>query len=208
MNEFSDPELSNNSNSNDLIDADSHENQTYKSINFNQYDVSGHTFENCVFESCHFIEMSLSKAGFLSCKFNNSEIVLTKLEQATLNTVDFIDCKVMGLSFADCNKFGFFINFENCLIDNTSYYSNNLKKAKFVKCQIRNTDFSECDMREAVFSNTKFERTVFKNCNLEKADFRSASDYAVDPFNNKIKKAKFTLPEAQSFLDFLGIDLK
>jgi fluoroquinolone resistance protein len=193
---------------NDLKDIDNHDNQIYESISFNQFDITGHSFENCVFQSCHFNEMSLVKTGFLSCKFINSEIVLTKLEQTILNTVKFIDSKILGLSFADCNKFGFLIQFENCLIDNTVYYLNNFKKGKFINCHIRNTDFTECDMRETDFSNSQFERTSFRKCNLEKADFRTASDYGIDPFDNRIKKAKFSLPEAQSFLEFLGIEIK
>jgi fluoroquinolone resistance protein len=192
----------------DLKDSDNHDSQTYKLINFNQYDITGHTFENCIFQSCHFNEMSLAKAGFFSCKFINSEIVLTKIEQATLNSVVFIDSKIMGLIFADCNKFGFSIQFENCLIDNTVYYLNNFKKGKFINCHIRNTDFTECDMREIDFSNSKFEKTSFKKCNLEKADFRTSSNYGIDPFDNRIKKAKFSLPEAESFLGFLGIEIK
>jgi fluoroquinolone resistance protein len=207
MNKEDQLELSYNDN-NDLTESDNHYNQTYKLFNFNQYDITEHTFENCVFQSCHFTEMSLAKVGFLSCKFINSEIVLTKMEQTTLNTVNFIDTKIMGLNFADCNKFGFLVQFENCLIDNTVYYLNSLKKGKFINCQIRNTDFTECDMRETDFSNSKFEKTTFKKCNLEKADFRTASNYGIDPFDNRIKKAKFNLPEAQSFLEFLGIEIK
>ncbi len=206
MNKIDQLELSNNDND-DLTDNDNHDNQAYKLINFSQYDVIGHTFENCLFQSCHFNEMSLAKAGFFSCKFINSEIVLTKIEQTTLNTVMFIDSKIMGLSFADCNKFGFLLQFENCLIDNTVYYLNNFKKGKFINCHVRNTDFTECDMRETDFSNTKFEKTTFKKCNLGKADFRTASNYGIDPFDNKIKKAKFSLPEAQSFLEFLRIEI-
>jgi fluoroquinolone resistance protein len=201
------PEL-NNTVIDDLTDNNYHDNQKYKLINFNQYNVIGHTFENCVFQSCHFYETSLVKAGFFSCKFINSEIVLTKIEETTLNTVQFVDSKIMGLSFADCNKFGFLTQFENCLIDNTVYYFNNLKKGKFINCNMRNTDFTECDMREIDFSNSKFEKVSFKKCNLEKADFRTASNYGIDPFDNRIKKAKFSLPEAQSFLVFLGIEIE
>jgi fluoroquinolone resistance protein len=192
----------------DLTENDCHDSQTYSSVIFNKYDLTGHTFENCIFESCHFIEMPLSDVKFLTCSFSNSELVSVKIDQAILNTIDFIDCKIMGLNFGKCGKFGFFLKFKNCIIENTVFESNNLKKGEFKNCSIRFSDFSECDIREADFTGTEFERTTFHQCNLEKTDFRTARNYTIDPFNNKIKKAKFSLPEAQSFLGFLNIDIK
>jgi fluoroquinolone resistance protein len=192
----------------DLMKTDYHEKMKFESIDFRQYEMNRHTFEDCEFQSCHFSEMSLAGAAFRSCQFVKSELALVNIENATLHCVIFQDCKIIGLNFTDCNPFGFSPEFENCLIESTVYYSNSLKKGKYINCQIRNTDFIECDLREVDFSNSRFEKTAFQKCNLEKADFRTAHNYQVDPFTNRIKKAKFSLPEAQTFLGFLGIDIE
>jgi hypothetical protein len=46
---------------------------------------------------------------------------------------------------------------------------------------------------------------MFHQCNLEKADFRKAEGYSIDFRINRIASARFNLPEAGSFLGFLGI---
>lgn len=149
--------------------------------------------------------MSLSRVSFVSSSFESCELSLVKLEHTTLNSVHFRHCKLVGLNFADCSKFGFLPEFEDCLLESTVFCANNLRKCRFSGCVVRNCDFMESDLRETVFDGSSLEGTVFQKCNLEKADFRAAFSYAIDPVNNRLAKARFTLPEAQSFLGFLGI---
>jgi hypothetical protein len=42
---------------------------------------------------------------------------------------------------------------------------------------------------------------TFENTNLEKADFRTSFNYSIDPEINRIKKAKFALPEVLGLLN-------
>lgn len=192
----------------DFAGNDYHLDRTYESVDFKDCAIQSHTFEGCTFKACRFNEMSLARVVLETCTFVNCEFILTTIENATLNTVYFKESKLMGLNFADCNKFCFLPEFEDCILDSVVFYSNNLQKGKFIHCRIKNCDFTECDMREVNFDESTFETTVFQKCNLAKADFRKACNYSVDPFNNNIKKARFSLPEAQSFLRFLGIDLQ
>jgi len=192
----------------ELSKDDYHAGKKFESVSFAGRDLAGHTFEDCVFSSCHFIEVPLARVAFVSCAFRQSELSLVKIENTTLNSVRFEGCKLIGLNFADCNKFGFLPDFSDCLLDSSVFYSNCLKKGRFLECTIRNCDFIECDMREADFSDSTLESSTFQKCNLEKADFRSSSDYSIDPLTNRLSKARFTLPEAQSFLGFLGIKIE
>jgi len=192
----------------DLESCDYHLDKTFADISFSAYKLAKHTFEKCVFRSCHFNEMSLGDCCFISCVFEGCDFVLVKLEHTTLNSVRFDKCRLLGLNFSGCNKFGFLPDFKGCLLDSTVFCENSLKKGSFASCEIRNCDFMECDMRESVFDHSVFEQTNFQKCNLEKADFRSAVAYQIDPLNNRMAKARFTLPEAQSFLGFLGITIE
>lgn len=191
----------------ELSANDYHEEKKFSGVNFAEYQITAHTFEDCIFKNCHFAEIPLARVGFISCTFENCELILTKLENTTLNTVHFRNCKMLGLNFTDCNRFGFLPDFEDCLLDSTVFFSNALKKGRFIKCTIKNCDFTECDMRESVFDGSSLESSTFLNCNLEKADFREAFNYAIDPASNRIRNARFSLPEAQSFLGFLGIKI-
>jgi hypothetical protein len=51
-------------------------------------------------------------------------------------------------------------------------------------------------------ADAKFENTI-----LQKADLRSAFNYAIDPEINKIKKAKFSLPEVTGLLKKYDIEI-
>jgi uncharacterized protein YjbI with pentapeptide repeats len=59
-------------------------------------------------------------------------------------------------------------------------------------CQLQEVDFSESDLNEGVFNDCDLTHATFERTNLEKADFRTASNFSIDPENNKLKKAKFS----------------
>ncbi|HNY18090.1 MAG TPA: pentapeptide repeat-containing protein [Treponemataceae bacterium] len=191
----------------ELASDDYHAGLRFEGVDFSGLALADHTFEDCAFLSCRFKELSLARVGFISCAFENCELVLVKLENATLNTVDFRKSKLVGVNFSDCNKFGFLPAFDDCLLESAVFFANCLKKARFIKSSIRNSDFIEADLRDACFDGSSLEGTTFQKCNLERADFREAFDYSIDPANNRLVHARFKLPEAQSFLGFLGIEL-
>jgi len=180
----------------------------FESVDFSPLDVAEHTFENCTFSSCHFREMDMRGARFHSCGLENCELVLCKTTHVRLNGVSFKSCKVMGINFATCDKFGFSPAFEDCVLESVAFFGNGMKRGKIVNCRMIDSEIIESDFREADFSDTSFQRVTFQNCMLEKADFRSACGYAIDPATNKLRGARFRLPEAVSFLGFLGIKIE
>lgn len=180
----------------------------FESANFSDVELAGHAFEDCTFESCHFGETTLLRASFVNCLFESCDFVLSRLEGAKLNGARFRKSKLVGVNFAGASKFGFLPDFEDCLLDSSVFCDNCLKKVRFSRCIVRNGDFMECDIREAVFESTSLEGTDFHKCNLEKADLTCARDYSIDPATNRLARARFSLPEAQSFLGFLGIILE
>ncbi len=68
-----------------------------------------------------------------------------------------------------------------------------LKKMKFKNCNLREVDFSAADLTEASFDGCDLLGATFDDTNLEKADFRNALNYAFNPDQNRIKKAKFSV---------------
>jgi len=192
----------------DILTDEYYDGARFHSIDFTEDKLADRSFEKCTFISCHFREIPLNRTVFCSCVFIECEIVLTKLNAITLNGVEFQSCKIMGVNFTDCNDFGFSPEFTKCIVNSSSFYGKSLRKRKFTGCRLIDCDFTNCDIREADYSDTTFEKVIFHNCNLEKADFRTSHGYAIDPFTNKIKKARFTLPEAQSFLSFIGVSIE
>jgi fluoroquinolone resistance protein len=59
-----------------------------------------------------------------------------------------------------------------------------------------------------VFDNCDLTRATFDRSVLEKADFRTSYNYSIDPENNKIKKAKFSLLGVSGLLDKYDIAIE
>jgi fluoroquinolone resistance protein len=80
-----------------------------------------------------------------------------------------------------------------------------MKNAVFSGSKIKESHFTNTCLNSADFSGADLSGTIFHNCELSKADFTSAFQYAINPQTNKIKKAKFSLPEAAGLLH--GFDI-
>jgi uncharacterized protein YjbI with pentapeptide repeats len=76
-----------------------------------------------------------------------------------------------------------------------------IKSRIFKNCQLLETDFSESDLTASVFDNCDLSGATFDNTNIEKADFTTAFNFSIDPEINRIKKAKFSLPEVLGLLN-------
>jgi uncharacterized protein YjbI with pentapeptide repeats len=70
----------------------------------------------------------------------------------------------------------------------------------FKQCIIHEVDFTDADLCNAVFANCDLMSSTFMNTNLEKANFSTAKNYSINPQLNKIKKARFSVPEITGLL--------
>ncbi|PZR24839.1 MAG: hypothetical protein DI535_20740 [Citrobacter freundii] len=178
-----------------------YEDQRYDSIDYTSKELSVGIYEGCIFSNCNFADAVLSEIQFVDCEFRNCNLSMIKVSGTSLNGVLFEGCKMLGINFETCSKSLFKPVFIKCILNYSSFFQCNLRKAKLPDCVFQETDFTEADLTEAVLSNcdllnAKFERTV-----LEKADLRTAINYSINPEVNKIKKAKFSWPAVAGLLD-------
>ena len=75
----------------------------------------------------------------------------------------------------------------------------------FLNCQINNSDFYQSDLTGANFSGSDLKDTIFENSRLSEANFVDSKNYRINPFTNKIKNARFSMPEAITLLKSLDI---
>jgi uncharacterized protein YjbI with pentapeptide repeats len=83
-----------------------------------------------------------------------------------------------------------------------------LHKTKFTKCEMVEVDFGRADLTGSSFNDCDLHNAVFDNTNLSKCDFRKASNYIIDPENNKISKAKFSFMGIPGLLTKYDIEIK
>lgn len=161
-------------------------------------------FEDCSFSHCHFSGADLTGATFFSCRFESCDLSNALFQGARFRMPSFQDCKMLGLQWVHLTDF-VAPRFERCRLDFSNFSSLKLKKSEFLSCSLREVDFTQADLSETCFKESELLGTQFLNTNLAKADFRQAFHYSINPLNNKIKGARFSLPEACSLLEGLGI---
>jgi uncharacterized protein YjbI with pentapeptide repeats len=119
----------------------------------------------------------------------------------SLQNVHFRDCKMLGLRFDDCDPFLFAVGFENCVIDHSSFYNVKLKKTAFINSSLKEADFTGSDLTDAIFDGCDLAAAHFERTNLENADLRTAFNYSIDPEQNYITGALFSLTGIAGLLD-------
>ncbi len=176
-----------------------------KSENFAKKTVENQAFHSCTFISCDFTESILRNADFSACTFKNCNLSLPKLDGCRFHDVQFVDCKITGAEFYKCQKAFFSPSFTQCLLQFCNFSEMNMKNVSFKQCKIQESYFTSTVLKGANFADTDLSGTVFHNCDLSKADFSTATRYNIAPQTNKIKKAKFSMPEAIGLLH--GFDI-
>jgi len=102
---------------------------------------------------------------------------------------------------------------ENKHFEKQNYYQVALTKGEydnctFVNCVFSDSDLSNVSFTECEFQDCDFKAAIFERTIVEKTDFRTSYNYAIDPENNKIKKAKFSMPEVLGLLSKYNIEVK
>jgi len=118
---------------------------------------------------------------------------MVKLNHCQLNNIHFKECKLIGINFSACLDFLFEVRFENCVLDYASFARKKMGKTAFLNTSMKNVDLSESDLTKATFTHADLNGALFDRTILKEADLTTAINYSIDPEQNNIKKAKFSL---------------
>ena len=151
------------------------------------------TYEHCTFISCDLAGANLNGIVFIDCLFDGCNLALCDTSDTGLQNVRFKHCKLSGVNFDKSRDFLYETHFENCKLDNAIFYKKKCKKATFNDCSMIETDLTEADLTEATFKNCNLSRAFFSRTTLKGADLRSSFNFSIDPNDNMIKKARFSM---------------
>ena len=165
-------------------------------------------YDNCTFNGCNFNAASLNGIVFTQCRFEDCNLSNAKTSGTAFKEVAFINCKLLGVQFSTCNAFLFAVGFEGCYMQLASFYKMKLKGTRFINCPLGDADFTEADLTNAVFKDCDLRNALFENTILEKADLRTATNYTIDPENNRVKKAKCSKEGLPGLLYKYNIDIE
>lgn len=177
------------------------EEQTFEGKDFSEEVLQKGDYELCVFLNCNFSNSDLSTSRFIECEFYGCNLSSVKLNKTAFQDVVFKDCKMLGMHFEHCSDFAFFIKIDHCVLNYSSLYGKKLSNTLFSDSKLHEVDFSACDLSTAVFEDCDLQGAIFKDTNLEKTDFRSSYNFSIDPENNRLKGARFSMQTVAGLLD-------
>ncbi len=176
-------------------------NQSFQNENYQKIPFEIKNYEACTFENCDFQGIDLSGARFIDSIFIECNLSNTTLHKTSLQNAQFKKCKMLGLTFDDCDPFNFSIFTSHSNLSHASFYKMNLTKCLFDNSLLHEADFTETNLKKVKLTFCDFDRAIFERTNLEEADLRNAINYTFDPENNRIYKAKCSLPDVIRLLD-------
>ena len=62
------------------------------------------SYEDCLFTGCLFSSADLRDCEFTDCRFERCDLSMALLENTSMRTVRFHECKLLGTSFENCNQ--------------------------------------------------------------------------------------------------------
>jgi len=182
--------------------------KTYDGENFTSSPLEKGEYEFCVFKNCSFAATDLSEIRFIDIEFVDCDWSNANVHQSSFQEVKFKDCKLLGIQFDNCNDFGFAVSFESCVLNHSVFYQMKLNRSTFHNCQLHHVDFAEADLSNTTLSKCDLLNATFDRTNLEKTDLRGSVRFSIDPENNRLKGAKFSLSEVVRLLDKYGLEIE
>jgi len=185
--------------------------KNFTKLNLSANEILSKEFDGCTFKECNLSESILSYCKFIDCLFIKCNLSVAKIDHCRFTDVTFDECKLTGIDWSSATWASFMllspIKFFRCIINDCTFFGLNLQEIVIEACKAHNVDFRGGDFSEANFTYSDFSNSLFNNTNLTRADFTDATNYNIDVYFNKVRKAKFCRSEAVSLLDSLGIEL-
>lgn len=164
-------------------------------------------FYKCRFDGCQFLESVFRRCRFEQCTFEKCDLSVIKPLDSRFIGVRFQKSKLLGVDWTLAATPAT-LAFQGCIVNHSTFQRLALPKLQLAGCVAREVDFTGANLTKADFTRTDLLDSRFAETNLSGADFSHATNYAIDPTSNRIKKAVFTLPEALSLLSVFDIVLK
>ena len=182
--------------------------KTLENVDFSDQTIENTEYESCVFKNCNFSNSKLTGTKFLETAFIGCNLSNVQLYKTSFQDVSFKTCKMLGLHFDKCNPFSFAMSINDCQLNHSIFYQMKLGKCSFVNSHLQGVDFTDSELKNCIFQNCDLLNAVFENTNLEKVDLRTSFNYSIDPENNRIKKAKFSIYGVSGLLTKYDIDIE
>jgi fluoroquinolone resistance protein len=185
--------------------------EAFDDLNVDRGEFVDNEFYECTFSRCRLTESVFRRCKLINCVFRQCDLSLIQVPASTFSSVRFEESKLVGVNWmkADWPKtiLGSPIAFHACAISHSTFMGLILRGIPIQECVAAEVDFREADLTKADFAGTDLAGCLFDRTNLSEADLSRARNYRIDPGQNVLRGARFSLPEAMSLLYSMDIVL-
>jgi fluoroquinolone resistance protein len=185
--------------------------QTFKELRLQGEEVVSSEFHDCVFFRSSFVESVFRRCRFVECLFTECDLSLVRVPESRFTSTRWEGCKVVGVNWAEADwpKTGLAnpIGFLKSALSHSTFIGLALTGIEIRDCVATDVDFREADLSHADFGGTDLSQSLFGHTDLSEADLSRAHNYEIDPSQNVLRQARFSLPEAMSLLHSMDIVL-
>jgi fluoroquinolone resistance protein len=186
--------------------------QVFKDVHQEHEELVSSEFYDCEFLRCSLAESALRECRFVNCVFRECDLSLMRVPDSRFTSTRFENSKVVGVNWTEAdwpqaglgNPIGFFTS----AISHSTFMGLSLRDIEIRNCVAIDVDFREANLSRADFAGTDLSRCLFSSTDLSEADLSRARNYLIDPGQNVLRQARFSLPEAMSLLYSLDIVLE
>jgi len=179
-----------------LNDTTEYSEKIFRNINFIGKKLNESVFNNCTFEHCDFSEAEIYLCRFDKCKFKSCTINVSKFTKTKLIDSEFVNSRLTGINWSLCDaSMGFRIKCVECDLSYSTFAHMDLSNSIFTSCKMMEMEFSDAILKHVTFKKSDLLNTYFLRNDLSDADFCESVNYIFDLRQNKVKKAKFMVPE-------------
>lgn len=183
----------------------------FTELKFEKKKLSNKIFENCLFEHCEFSETQFIGCRFIDCEFLQCNLTAMVPQNTSFSETLFSESKLLGVNWTQA-KWPLVhllspIKIFKSNISHCNFYELNLKETVIEQCKAHDVDFRGADFSNSRFVQTDLAKCLFLHTNLSCCDFTDAFNYNIDPNQNTVKGAKFSLPDALNLLEHFEIEI-
>lgn len=181
--------------------------QVFENLNLRSQTIVDCSFDACIFKQGSFSGATLKNCRFVDCVFEHCDMSNVQFTSSILRSVKFQTSKLVGINWTAASEV-MHLGWYDSILNYGNFSSLDLRKCVMFQCSALEADFIQTNFTEANLCGTDFALARFASTILIKADLRQARNYSIRPDSNKIKNAKFSLPEATLLLYGLDIVLE
>lgn len=169
--------------------------------------ISGATFDGCTFTRCRFDSTVWKNLRFNECTFTLCTLLNVQWHGTRLHQATFSQCRLTGLNFGVLDTALLFsIALRDSRVAGCTFPHMDLTKMAFTGNDLEECLFDDVVLRDADFSDVSFGNSRFRRCRLEGANFRGATGFALDPRENELRGARFSVDSALELVKAFGIE--